>query len=107
MAPLRGAVPMAAVFGVAAVVAAGVVAAGVAVVVLLMASLARCAGEGAVRTTVAVSLRGTACLRAVDASCGVTPTVAAADALVAGMGVWADAPTTAIAIKAPSDIDLM
>jgi len=102
MAPLRGVPPIAVVLAVLPFVAAGAV-----VVLPLMASLARCAGEGAVRTTVAVSLRGTACRLAVAASWGVTPSVAGADAPAAGMVVWADAPTTASAISAPMEIDLM
>ena len=84
-----------------------VLPAGALVVLPLMASLARCVGAGAVRTTVAVSLRGTACWVAVAASCGVTPTVAGADAPAAGAAVWADTLATASAAKAPKEIDLM
>lgn len=81
--------------------------AGAAVVLPPRAPLARCAGEGAVRTTVAVSLRGTACWVAVAASCGVTPTVAGADAPAAGAAVWASALAAARAARAARQIDLM
>jgi hypothetical protein len=74
---------------------------------LLTASLARAAGEGAVRTTVAVSLRGTAWRLAVAASCGVTPTVAGADAPAAGAVVWAEALAMTTASRAPKGIDLI
>ncbi len=84
-----------------------VLLAGAAVVLPPMASLARCAGDGAVRTTVAVSLRGTAWRLAVAASCGVTPIVVGADAPAAGAAVWAETLATASAIKAPREIDLM
>ena len=84
-----------------------VLLAGAPVVVSLMAPLARCAGDGAVRTTVPVSLRGTACRLAVAASCGVTPTVAGAEAPAAGAAVWADTLAIASANKAPREIDLM
>jgi len=68
---------------------------------------ARAAGEGAVRTTVAVSLRGTAWRLAVAASCGVTPKVAGADAPAAGAAVWAEALAMTTASRAPNGIDLM
>jgi hypothetical protein len=99
--PLRLLPFMAPEFAVLPFVAAG------AVVVSFMAPLARCMGDGAVRTTVAVSLRGTACRLAVAASCGVTPTVAGADAPVAGMGVCAEALAIATAINAPREINLI
>ena len=71
-----------------------------------MAALARLAGDGAVRTTVAVSLRGTACWLARAASCGVTPKVLGADAPEAGGVVWAKAPAAARASSAPADIEV-
>lgn len=70
------------------------------------AALARLAGDGAVRTTVPVSLRGTACCWAWAASCGVTPKVAGAEAVLAGAGVWAEALAIASASATPSGIDL-
>ena len=68
---------------------------GAAVVVLLpfralllfMTLRALSAAVGAVFTKVAVSLRGTAFCVAVAASCGVTPTVVAAEAAPIGAGV--------------------
>jgi hypothetical protein len=74
---------------------------------LLTASLARAAGEGAVRTTVAVSLRGTAWRLAVAASCGVTPMVDGAEAPAAGAAVWAEALAMTTASRAPKGIDLI
>jgi hypothetical protein len=62
----------------------------VAVVFPFSASLALVAGEGAVRTTVAVSLRGTACCVAFAASCGLTPMVVGAEAFGAGAVVCAE-----------------
>jgi hypothetical protein len=108
--PLRVLLFMAPEFPVLPFMAAG--AAGVAgvagvAVVSFMASLARCIGDGAVRTTVAVSLRGTAWRLAFAASCGVTPIVVGADAPVAGIGVWADALAVASAMSAPRDINLI
>lgn len=84
-----------------------VVPAEVPVLLLPMASLALCVGEGAVRTTVAVSLRGTACWLAAAASRGVTPKVAGADAPAAGAAVWADALATESARKAAREINLI
>jgi hypothetical protein len=83
------------------------VAVGAAVVLPVMASLAWAAGEGAVRTKVPVSLRGTAFLRASAASCGVTPTVAGVEAVAAGAAVWAEALATISASTAPAGINLM
>ena len=113
--PVMGAAPVAVlpaavavlgvVSGVVAVVA--VVAVGAAVVLPVMASLAWAAGEGAVRTKVPVSLRGTAFLRASAASCGVTPTVAGVEAVAAGAAVWAEALATISASTAPAGINLM
>jgi hypothetical protein len=70
------------------------------------APLARAAGEGAVRTTVAVSLRGTAFRLASVASCGDTPIVDGADAAPAGAAVWAKAPDKANASTALTGISL-
>ena len=70
------------------------------------AALALDAGEGAVRTTVAVSLRGTACRLASAASCGVTPMVAGAEAVAAGAAVWAETLAAASANTAPRGINL-
>jgi hypothetical protein len=83
-----------------------VVVVAVPVVASVTAALARAAGEGAVRTTVAVSLRGTAWRLADAASCGVTPTVAGAEAPAAGAAVWAETLTIASAATTPSEIDL-
>lgn len=65
-----------------------------AVLVLLVAfvssaitALAFSSADGEVRTTVAVSLRGTAFCVAWAASCGVTPTVVGVEAAVIGAGV--------------------
>lgn len=107
--PVMGAAPVAVLSAAVAVlgVVSGVVAVGVAVVLLVMASLALAAGEGAVRTKVPVSLRGTAFLRASAASCGVTPTVAGVEAVAAGAAVWAEALATISASTAPAGINLM
>jgi len=81
--------------------------AAVSVAAPLSAALARFAGEGAVRTTVAVSLRGTACWLARVASWGVTPTAEGADAPAAGAGLWAEALAMTSASRAPNGIDLI
>ena len=105
--PLRVLLFMAPEFPVLPFMAAGAAGAAGVAVVSFMASLARCIGDGAVRTTVAVSLRGTAWRLAFAASCGVTPIVVGADAPVAGIGVWADALAVASAMSAPRDINLI
>ena len=86
----------------------------VVVVVAVLAGLfafkafsALSAGDGEVRTKVPVSLRGTALRLASIPSCGVLPTVAGADAVAAGMGVWADALNAARASTAPSGNNLV
>jgi hypothetical protein len=84
-----------------------VVLVAVSVVAPLSAALARSAGEGAVRTTVAVSLRGTACWLARVASCGVTPTAEGADAPAAGAGLWAETLAMTSASRVPRGIDLI
>ncbi len=89
-----------------AVVPAVPVPLGIAVVFPFSAALARCAGDGAVRTTVAVSLRGMACWFAFAASCGVTPSVAGADAVPAGAAVCAETLAITKASAAPKGIDL-
>ena len=82
-----------------------VVLGAVSVVAPLSAALARSPGEGAVRTTVAVSLRGTACWLALVASCGVTPTAEGVEAPAAGAGLWAETLAMTRASTAPSRTD--
>jgi hypothetical protein len=83
----------------------------VPVVLALSASLALLAGDGEVRTSVAVSLRGTAFCVASAASFGLTPTVAGVEAVAAvaatGAAVCAEALAAVRANAAASAIDLM
>ena len=68
----------------------------VPLVELSMAALALSTAEGEVRTTVPVSLRGTAFWVASAAFCGETPTVLGVeDGCMAGAGVCAKAPPAA------------
>lgn len=80
----------------------------VAVVLPFSAALALLAGEGAVRTTVAVSLRGTACCVAFAASCGLTPrVVVGAEAFGAGAAVCAETLATVSVNTAARGMTLM
>jgi hypothetical protein len=100
--PAVGTIPVRAVF---VVLAATPV---LPVVLALSASLALLAGDGEVRTSVAVSLRGTAFCVASAASFGLTPTVAGAEAVAAtGAAVCAEALAAVRANAAASAMDLM